>query len=50
MEAKRDILEYVQSGKLELPPLRFTPIAAFWGDNMRLPDFIGALKEMTDGQ
>lgn len=27
MEAKKDILEYVQSGKLELPPLRFTPTA-----------------------
>jgi hypothetical protein len=22
---------------------------AFWGDNMRLPDFIGALKETTGG-
>lgn len=27
MEAEKDILEYVLSGKLELPPLRFTPTA-----------------------
>ncbi len=26
MEAEKDILEYVQSGRLELPPLRFTPV------------------------
>lgn len=27
MEAEKDILEYVQSGQLELPPLKFMPIA-----------------------
>lgn len=28
MEAEKNILEYVQSGRLELPPLRFTPVVA----------------------